>query len=712
MTSTELATRPSDAITRCLFDQAPDALLVYDLQLGTFVSANAAAARLFECAHEELLRCGPEAFHGEPGESLGNVRRRVHKMARLVLGGNDIHEEAWIQTAIGRSRCCEVRVSGLQVTSRELVRLSYVDVTDRRETQIALRVEEDLTAELAQYRQAVLDNVLEAIITTNADGLIQSFNRAATQIFGFTADEAMGHNISMLMPQPERLLHDGYLSNFEETRQAKAIGVGRDTFGQHKSGRVFPIHLSVSVIERQGRPTYVGLIRDISEQKETEANIERLAYFDVLTGLPNRRLLIDRIAQMQRQLAKHGGHAALIFADIDQFKVVNDTLGHAAGDALLCSVGKRFAECVGMHGLVARLGGDEFALLLGSFDADEKKAVDEVTVWCQRLLQHARHRHNLFDREYRTSASLGVLLLRDSRETPETLLAHADLAMYQAKKESRDTFRFFDAEMARVASLHATLLNDLRLALPRQELVVMFQPQVDVLGGLLGAEALIRWRHSTRGMVSPADFIPLAEQSGFILEIGKWVLCQACEVLAHWRKSPLTSELTIAVNVSATEFRDPEFVRTVSQTIAASGADPGCVKLELTESVLASDLAELSKKLWQLKRMGVSLSLDDFGTGYSSMAYLRELPLDQLKIDRSFIIEIESNPRDEAILRGVVDLCGVLDLSVIAEGVETEGQLRKLTSCGCHCFQGYLMGRPMNTKDFLGWVKAKTQGLT
>jgi diguanylate cyclase (GGDEF)-like protein/PAS domain S-box-containing protein len=706
MNSIAQVARPSDAIANLLFDQSPDALLVYDLQLGCFVEANTAAASLFECSHGELMRCGPEAFHSEAGEPVGDAQGRVSKVAQRVLAGRAIHRELWIRTAKGHPRCCEMKLSRLGVVGRELIRASYVDVTDRLELQSALRAEEAHMAELAQHRHSILDNVLAAIITTNADGLIQSFNRAASQIFGYTPNEAIGQALSLLMPEPERAQHDGYLARYEATRQPRVIGVGRETYGQHKNGRVFPIHLSVSVIERLGRSNFIGLIRDISEQKEVESNIERLAYYDALTGMPNRRLLIDCIAQMQRQLSQQGGHAVLIFAGIDQFKVVNDTLGHAAGDALLRSAGKRFTECVGTCGLVARLGGGEFALLIGSLDPDEPRAIDEATTWCKTLLKQSRHQHGLFGREYRTSVSLGVLLFRDGREMPEALLAHADLAMYQAKSESRDTFRFFDAEMARVAALQATLLNDLRLALPRQELVLMFQPQVDSHGCLLGAEALVRWLHPTRGMVSPADFIPLAEQSGFILEIGNWVLRQACEVLADWRRDPQTSMLSIAVNVSATEFRDPDYVSVVSRTLVDTGVDPSRLKLELTESVLAVDLADLKKKLWTFKQMGVGLSLDDFGTGYSSMAYLRELPLDQLKIDRSFIVEIEHSARDEAILRGIVDLCRVLELSVIAEGVETEGQRAKLADCGCRSFQGFLTGRPMSSRDFSNLVAA------
>jgi diguanylate cyclase (GGDEF)-like protein/PAS domain S-box-containing protein len=554
-------------------------------------------------------------------------------------------------------------------------------------------------ATLAEHRQAILDNVLEAIITADADGRIQSFNKAATQIFGYRADEVLGGNLALLMPEPEASQHAGHMARYAATRRARVIGVGRETRGRHRSGRVFPIHLSVSALERDGKLTYVGLIRDISAQKEAEHHIERLAYYDPLTGLANRRLLLDRVVQAQRRLTRQRGHAALIFADIDQFKAVNDTLGHAAGDALLRAAGRRLEEAVGPWGTVARLGGDEFALLIPGLHADPAIAHQEAEAWCQTLLELTRRHHGLFGREIRTSASLGAVLFADGRESAEALLAQADTAMYQAKSGSRDSYRFFDAEMARSAAQRATLLHDLRLALPRGELALAYQPQVDDAGKLLGAEALLRWRHPTRGLVSPADFIPLAEQSGFVIEIGRWVLAQACELLARWRHDPRLSQLTLAVNVSATEFHAPDFVESVARTVADTGADPRRLKLELTESVLSADLGDLAGKLHLLKRMGLGLSLDDFGTGYSAIAYLRELPLDQLKIDRSFIVEIESSERDRAIVQGIVALCGILGLSAIAEGVETEGQRQLLLAGGCLHFQGWLTGRPMSAEE-------------
>ncbi|MBV8503294.1 MAG: EAL domain-containing protein [Paucibacter sp.] len=684
---------------RFLFDEAPDALLVYDVELGRFIDANPAAARLFECSIEELLAIGPEAIHRDDDETVDGVRMLIQETSNRALSGHHVMHELWLRTLKGNRRCCETRLVRLKGVSGRLIRVSYIDVTDRLQAQIALHEGKAVLAEMAKHSQAIVDNVLEAIVTADADGKIRSFNRAATKIFGYRADEVIGQNLSILMPQAEQARHQRHMSRYEATRRPHVIGVGREDFGRHKSGRVFPIFLSVAAIEGEGRPSYVGLIRDISQARDAQARIERLAFFDSLTGLSNRSALMDRIQACVAAMEQRGGHALLICADLDQFKSVNNTLGHGTGDQLLRSVGAKFAQCVEQDGCVARLGGDEFAILIDRLGPDAELAYQQASVWCQRLMQIVRDRHDLMGHEYRISASMGAAVFGGSGHAPEELLRRADMAMHQAKAESRDTYRFFDQALAEAARDKAALLNDLRLALPRGELVLAYQPQVDHAGRVHGAEALIRWKHAVRGLVSPGEFIPIAEQSGFVIEIGHWVLRQACDMLARWRRDSSTEKLSLAVNISATEFRDPDFVASLSRALAVSGADPRRLKLELTESVLAVDLAELAHKLTVLKQLGVSLSLDDFGTGYSSIAYLRELPLDQLKIDRSFIVDIANNRRDEVLVRGMVEMCKLLGLSVIVEGVETEAQRERLLACGCRSFQGYLTGRPMSADD-------------
>lgn len=691
---------PVGSFDRALYDQAPDALLVYDADTGLYVDANAAAAELFECSVSELCTLGPEAFHRDTADSASDVRRIVDEATSRALGGHQVAHEVWLSTRRGRRRCCEVRLVHLKGCQGQLIRASYIDVTERLQAQIELYTQKAQLADLVKSSQAIVNNVLEAIVTADADGRIQSFNHAATQIFGYAAHEVIGKNLSLLMPEPESARHDRYLTRYETTRRPHVIGKGRESMGRHKSGRVFPVHLSISVIEGEHRPTYVGLISDISAQHEAQARIERLAFHDTLTNLPNRSALLERLKATSATLCEHQGHAILISVDVDRFRSVNDTLGHAAGDTLLHTLGAKFSRCVGDLGTVARLGGDEFGVLIHPLDEEREAVVLQASAWCQRLMQIARAKHDLEGHEFRTSASLGVTLLGASTQTPEVLLRQANMAMHQAKAESRDTYRFFDPELAVSVSRKSALLNDLRLALPRGEMMLAYQPQVDGADQVIGAEALVRWKHPDRGMIPPADFIPLAEQSGFINELGLWVLRSACATLARWATHPRSADLTLAVNISASEFRDPDFVDVLTRTLKETSADPKRLKLELTESVLTQDLEELSKKLQALKELGVSLALDDFGTGYSSIAYLRSLPVDQLKLDRSFILEIAHNPRDETIVRGVVELSRLLGFSVIAEGVETQAQRDRLRACHCSHVQGYLTGRPM-TADAL-----------
>lgn len=700
MSAPSFRRRRGRAFDRFLFDQAPDALLVYDVESGRFVDANPAAAALFECSTAELIQLGPETFHRDTGNSVTDSRRLVEETSCRVLAGHNVVHEVWLHTLQGRRRCCELRLVHLKGSRGKLVRASYIDVTERLEAQVAFHNSKLQLAELSKRSQAIVENVLEGIVTADADGRIQSFNRAATSIFGYEPQEVVGKNLSMLMPKPDRSRHDRYLARYETTRVPRVIGVGRESMGLHKSGRVFPMHLSVSAIEGDARPTFVGLIRDISEQREAQARIARLAFQDSLTGLPNRSALLERLKTLCENRAVQGGHAVLICADVDHFTSVNDTLGHGAGDALLCSISQKFARCVGAHGVVTRLGGDEFAIVIAQLDPGWESAWQQASLWCQRLLQIARDKHDLSGNEFRTSASLGATLFRATTCTPEELLRQADMAMHQAKAESRDIYRFFDPELADTISRKAALLNDLRLALPRNELMLVYQPQVDDLDHILGAEALVRWKHPRRGMVSPADFIPLAEQSGFINELGLWVLRSACTTLSRWAAHPQSAELTLAVNISANEFRDSDFVDVLTRTMEEAGVDPRRLKLELTESVLTLDLGELSQKLHTLKKLGVGISLDDCGTGYSSIAYLRSLPVDQLKIDRSFIVEIDRSPRDETIVRGVVELSRLLGFSVIAEGVETQAQRERLHACRCNVIQGYLTGRPVDADEF------------
>ncbi|KAF1047824.1 bifunctional diguanylate cyclase/phosphodiesterase [Xylophilus sp.] len=459
---------------------------------------------------------------------------------------------------------------------------------------------------------------------------------------------------------------------------------------------------------------YRGVGRNITERKRAEDEIERLAFYDALTGLPNRRLLHDRLhGALGRSLESHQ-HGALLFIDLDNFKDLNDTLGHDVGDSLLERVANRLVTCVRTGDTVARLGGDEFVVMMENLGADEAAAEGRARIVARKVLDALNHPYVLDGYEHHSTPSIGVTLFGGSRvQGVDEALKRADLAMYQAKAAGRNTIIVFHPDMQTAVSSRSALETDLRHALANGELRLYYQPVVDAQQRLLGAEALLRWLHPARGMVSPGDFIPLAEQTGLILPIGRWVLESACAQLVLWAAQPATRGFFIAVNVSARQFRQSDFVAEVADTLARSGATPQRLKLELTESLLLGDIEDAVAKMGQLKDRGVGFSLDDFGTGYSSLSYLKRLPLDQLKIDQSFVRDVLTDANDAAIVRTILALAQSLDLQVVAEGVENEGQHVFLREHGCRAFQGYLFGRPAPPADMLAaYVPGAAGGVT
>lgn len=440
---------------------------------------------------------------------------------------------------------------------------------------------------------------------------------------------------------------------------------------------------------------YRGIGRDITERKRDEDRIERLAFYDALTGLPNRRLLMDRLHNALALRERDGTTGAILFIDLDNFKDLNDTRGHDVGDDLLKQVAVRLGECVRDADTVARLGGDEFVVMLQKLSPMVEEAAADVESVGRKILHTLNQSYRLGGVEHHSTPSVGVAMFQGDGLTIDELLKRADLAMYQAKAAGRNTLRFFDPTMQAAATARASVEADLRQALQRDQMVLYYQPVVDAYERTTGVEALVRWMHPTRGMVSPGDFIPVAEQTGLILDLGLWVLRAACQQLVLWSGSAHTRGLSISVNVSARQFRHPGFSGQVLDVLRQTGANPYRLKLELTESLLLTDFADVTHKMTELRSIGVSFSLDDFGTGYSSLSYLKQLPLDHLKIDQSFVRGVLHDPNDAAIARTILTLAASLDLGVVAEGVEIAGQRDFLMENGCRSFQGYLFGRPV-----------------
>jgi diguanylate cyclase (GGDEF)-like protein/PAS domain S-box-containing protein len=538
----------------------------------------------------------------------------------------------------------------------------------------------------------------EAMLITDSNSVILSVNRAFTEITGYAREEAIGQT-------PRLLKSDRHSAAFyrEMWESLHRIGVWQgEVWDRRKNGEVYPKWLTISAVKNaSGTVThYVGTHFDITERKKDEAKIEELAFFDQLTGLPNRTLLLDRLRQAMTVSERTGSFGALLLLDLDKFKTLNDTLGHEMGDELLKQVAKRLATCVRAGDTVARLGGDEFLVMLANLSVSEVDAANQAEAVADKVMAALNQTYQLGDVAYLSTPSIGVTLFRDHLTSIDDLTKQADLAMYKAKAAGRNLIRFFDPAMEIAVMERAALDKDLRQALQEKQFLLHYQPQIAGDSQLTGAEVLVRWQHPQRGMVSPADFIPMAEETGLILPLGHWVLETACAQLARWATRPGMEHLTLAVNVSAHQFREPDFVAKVQKVVAQTGANPRRLKLELTESMLVDNVDDIIAKMFMLKASGIGFSLDDFGTGYSSLSYLKRLPLDQLKIDQSFVRDVLSDPNDAAIARTVVALAQSLGLGVIAEGVETEAQKDFLASSGCHAYQGYFFSRPLPLADF------------
>jgi len=567
-----------------------------------------------------------------------------------------------------------------------------LNITARKEAELALR-------ESVQHTQAVLDNMFDGVITINTRGTIESFNKAAARIFGYSAEEVLGNNVTRLMPESLRSQHGSYLARHLATPDLQISGALREVNGQRKDGSLFPMSLSISKIAQAGRATFVGLVRDITEQRKHEDEIYRLAFYDPLTNLPNRRLLFDRLQQAMITSSRTNQHGSLMFLDLDHFKQLNDSLGHDLGDVLLQQVAARLHTCIRAGDSVARMGGDEFVVLIEELNIQANDAASQAETIANKVLTALGKPYQLREHTYVITPSIGIVMFLHQNDTVDELLKKADVAMYQAKAAGRNNARFFDPTMQAAASVRIELEKNLRQALEKQEFTLYYQLQVDAHNAPTGVEALIRWHHGKHGAVSPAAFIPLAEETGMILAIGQWVLETACAQLTKWASDAKKAHWTMAVNVSASQFAQPDFVANVTQALQKTGANPNQLKLELTESMLVKDLDDVIVKMSTIKALGVTFSLDDFGTGYSSLSYLKRLPLDQLKIDQSFVRDLLSDPNDATIASTIIALGHSLSLRVIAEGVETQEQRDALATMGCDAYQGYYFARPVAVEN-------------
>ncbi len=542
----------------------------------------------------------------------------------------------------------------------------------------------------------------EGMLITDAHGVIIRVNQAFTETTGYAPEDILG--------QTPRVLKSGrHSASFYKEMWASLKTNGSwqgEVWDRRKNGEEYPKWLTISAVKDDNDQVtnYVGTHFDISERIKAEEKIQELAFFDQLTGLPNRTLLLDRLKQAISESVRSHRHGALLFIDLDHFKTLNDSFGHDRGDLLLQEVAKRLQASLREGDTAARLGGDEFVVMLKDLSDHLDEAVAQAEFVGAKVSAALSEVYWLDKLEFHSTASIGITLFGEGRESREDLLKQADLAMYQAKTAGRNAFRFFDPEMQAWVTARASLENDLRKAVRETQFLLYYQPQVDADGQCIGAEALVRWQHPLRGLVFPDEFISLAEESGLILPIGQWVLEAACRQLAIWAGQPDKAPLTLAVNVSGTQLRQKDFVAQVAACLERTGADPGKLQLELTESHLLTEIEDSIGKMRALRDMGIGFALDDFGTGYSSLSYLKRLPLEKLKIDRSFVRDVLTDPNDAAIAKTIVALAGTLGLKVIAEGVETLEQRDFLANNACFCYQGFLYSPPLPLEEFEAYL--------
>lgn len=538
----------------------------------------------------------------------------------------------------------------------------------------------------------------EGMLVTDASNTILRVNPAFTNITSYTAEEAIGQTPRMLSSGQ----HDkAFFAEMWESINITGKWTG-EIWNRHKNGEVCLEHLIITAVKDLNDivTNYVATFTDITARKQAADEIEHLAYYDPLTQLPNRRLLLDRLKAALAFSERTGKGGALLFLDLDNFKTLNDTLGHNIGDMLLQQVAARLILAVRETDTVARLGGDEYVVMLEDLSEQPIEAAAQAEIVCEKIMSSLNQPYQLAAHEYSCSSSIGVVIFKGHNQSQEDILKHADIAMYQAKKAGRNAISFFNPEMQNVINARAALERELRLALEQKQFQLYYQIQVDSAYRPLGAEVLIRWLHPERGLVSPLQFISLAEETGLILPIGQWVLETACTQLKLWQQDVATRDLTLSVNVSAKQFFQANFVAQVQAAVQSYAINPMQLKLELTESLLLENIEETITTINAFKEIGIRFSLDDFGTGYSSLQYLKRLPLYQLKIDQSFVRDIPTDSSDKAIVRTIIAMAQSMELEVIAEGVETKEQLSFLINYGCKHFQGYLFGKPVPIELF------------
>ncbi|MFZ4481975.1 MAG: EAL domain-containing protein, partial [Rhodoferax sp.] len=671
-----------------LFELSPLGIAMTDMS-GRFVKFNEAFRAICGYSSEELKaidywKLTPEKY----------LQYEALQMETLVRTGRfGPYEKEYVRRD---GSLVPLSLTGVMIAGRDGQQYIWSiveDITQRRATEQAQRI----AASAFESQQGMY--------VTDAQNVILRVNKLFTEVTGYSADEAVGQTPRMLRSGQ----HDAafYAAMWDSIHR---LGSWRgEILNRRKNGTVYPQQLSItSVKNEEGLVShYVAAFQDLTPGKAAEEQIRSLAFLDLLTGLPNRRLLIIRLQQDMIGGERQKHQSALLLLDLDNFRNLNDALGHDQGDRLLQCFARRLRACLREEDTVARVGGDEFGVLLQHLGTDPLEALKRAETVANKILEALRQPNQIDGSEISCTCSIGITLFGEQYENTIEPLKRAELAMYQAKAAGCNTLRFFDPQMQAAVSSRIALEAALREAVARQEFVLHYQPQMTGDGSLAGVEALLRWQVPGRGMVSPAEFIALAEETGLIMPIGAWVLETACRQLALWASAPSMARLSIAVNVSARQFHQDDFADQVMAVLQRTGAPANRLKLELTESLMVANIEGAIARMNTLKEQGVGFSLDDFGTGYSCLYYLKRLPLEELKIDQGFVRDILVDANDAAIARMVIALGDSMGLTVIAEGVETEAQRDLLAGMGCHRYQGYLFSRPLPLAQLEAWISAR-----
>lgn len=628
----------------------------------------------------EAIRCGAWNYLLKPIQDMSILLHAINQAmerSRLIVE-NRAYQEHLEEEVTKRTRALQKAVK------------------DLNQSHIKLKNSEQ------KYR-VIFDNLQDVYLEMQLDGKITEISPSISHISQYCREDILDTNIDTIFPN----LRDRDRLFAQLTAENKIFDY--ELHLQDKDSTLIPCSLNASYQMglNHAEDKICATLRDVTDRKLAEARIEHLAFYDALTELPNRRLLLDRLEQNISRARRYGHFGAMLYLDLDRFKNVNDSLGHPVGDALLQEVSKRLLQDLRSEDTVSRLGGDEFVMLLSDLGTDSTNAAAMAQQKAESIKVRLAERNLIDGHELHITPSIGVAMFpsgKDNQETGDDILRYADTAMYRAKDDGRDTIRFFLPSMQAAADSRLAIEKELRYALERGEMSLYFQPQVNGQGQILGAETLARWQHPEKGFISPATFIPIAEATGLILPIGEWVLRAACEHLKAWSDSGLVVH-HLAVNVSPRQFRQPNFVSQVQTILEETGADPNLLGLELTEGMVIDNILDTIKKMESLKKLGIELSIDDFGTGYSSLAYLKKMPLDILKIDQSFVRDIETDSNDAAIVDTIIAMAAHMDLKVIAEGVETRFELDFLEEKGCPLYQGYLFSKPVPNEQFIELLK-------